>query len=114
MSKCNRINILVVDKKNVYMDKFRGLRKNKFLVNAVENIYKQSTIKLDDVDVFFLVLYSYRDVIQLLILANHPNIIIGTENTNILKSMRVLNGYKVIDLTSRFDLFSVLSSIKTI
>ncbi len=109
MSNCKRFNILIVDKKNIYVDKFRGLRKNKFHMNTVGNLLKQPTIELDEVDAFFIVIYSYRDVIQLIPLSNHPNIIIGSEKTNILKSMRIINLYKVVDLSARFDLCSVLS-----
>ena len=109
MSKGKRFNILVVDKKSIYIEKFRGLRKNKFQVHSVANLLKQSTIELDEVDTFFLVLYNYRDVIQLINLTNHSNIIIGSDNSSILKSMSIINKYKVVDLSSRFDLCSVLS-----
>ena len=59
MSKGKRFNILVVAKKSMYIEKFRGLRKNKFQVHSVANLLQQSTIELDEVDTFFLVLYNF-------------------------------------------------------
>jgi hypothetical protein len=109
MIKKKRFFILVVDKKKVYTDKFKGLRKNLFNVESVETVFQKTTSELDEINSFFIVLYNHSDVIQLLQLSNNSNIVVGTSNLKILKTLKMLNIFNVIDLNSKFDIFKYIS-----
>ncbi len=64
-----RCNILVVDKKNNYSILFKGFRKNKFKIDAISSVLKSTETALQDTNVFFVVLYEPKDIIQIVKLA---------------------------------------------
>lgn len=101
----SRCKILLVDKKEKYSFLFNGLRKHKFSFNQLKTTSSQTNTDVVFVDLFFVVLYDYKDVFELLKLKNfNTPIIVGSENVNILKKIKNLNCFSIIDLSVKGNL----------
>ncbi len=104
-----RCNILVVDKKNNYHILFKGFRKNKFKIDAISSVLKSTETALQDTNVFFVVLYEPKDIIQIVKLAPiSKSIIIGTVNKRLFSSFRTIQDFPIVDLSSGVHLMSNL------
>ncbi len=104
-----RCNILVVDKKNKYPLLFNGFRKNKFKIDGISSVLKNTETALQDTNVFFVVLYEPKDIIQIVKLVSiSKSIIIGTGNKRLFSSFRTIQDFPIVDLSSGVHLMSNL------
>lgn len=104
-----RCNILVVDKKNNYPILFKGFRKNKFKIDSINSLLKSTEAALQDTNVFFVVLYEPKDIIQIVKLAPiSKSIIIGTVNKRLFSSFKTIQDFPIVDLSSGVHLMSNL------
>lgn len=104
-----RCNILVVDKKNNYPILFKGFRKNKFKIYSINSVLKSTESAFQDINVFFVVLYEPKDIIQIVKLAPiSKSIIIGTVNKRLFSSFRTIQDFPIVDLSSGVHLMSNL------
>ncbi len=104
-----RCKILIVDKKNKYPLLFKGFRKNKFKIDSISSVLKSTETALQDTNVFFVVLYEPKDIIQIVKLVPiSKSIIIGTVNKRLFSSFRTINDFPIVDLTSGAHLISNL------
>ncbi len=109
MNNCKRTSILVVDKNNLYLDYFKGLRKNKFSVEFSKSILDRTETELEQTNIFFVVIYKSVDFIQLVKLNNQPNVIVASANKSFLRAFKKVERFKVVDLNTRIDLCAILS-----
>lgn len=101
----NRFKILCVDKKEKYLFLFNGYRKGKFSIDHLKTINVLTNKDLGGIDLFFVVLYNDRDAFELLKLKNISTpIIIGSENTTILKKVKKLDCFSVVDMSPNVNL----------
>ena len=109
MIKQKRLKTLIIDKKNNYNIYFNGFRKHKFTFNSEQSILKLSENELKKADVFFVVIYEPKDIIQILKLAPISKaIIIGTVNKRLFSSFKSIQDYPIVDLTPCVQLRSNL------
>ena len=102
----NRRKILVIDKYDKYSYLFSGFRKNKFVHNKLISLFKLSEADLFDISLFFIVLYEPRDVFELLkVCKSTTPVIIASENVKILKKLKDLEGFIVLDLSKKGNLY---------
>lgn len=107
----SRCEILLIDKKEKYSFLFNGFRKNKFYINQLKSISNLTETDLRYVNLFFVVLYDYRDVFELLKLKKFDTpIIIGSENSSILKKINEIDCFSVIDMSGGINLTMKLHS----
>lgn len=104
----NRYIIVVVDKKGKFPFLFQGLRKHKYTVLTTENVDEISSIEVSNFNLFFVVLYEFRDVFELLILnriykTNIP-IILASENSKIIKKINKIACYPIVDLSGKVNI----------
>lgn len=106
----NRRSIVVVDKKEKFSYIFRGFRKHKYVISNTLTVYDENFINvLQRFDLFFVVIYEFKDVLELFPLNNNNlSMIVASENPKILKKVRKLECFKVIDLTNKFNIASSL------
>lgn len=108
---CNRCKILLVDKKHKFSFIFNGLRKNKFSVNFSDSVLKNTESELLNVNVFFIVIYEKKDIIQLIKLFKiYPSIIIASENSKLLRRLNQLNTFPVVNLIDKCKIMSSFHS----
>lgn len=112
-SKCK---IGVVDKKGKYSFLFRGFRKNKFVISELETVMFVSSEEMTKYNIFFIVLYEFRDVFELLKFRNIGiSAIIASENLRILKKLQKIDCYQVVDLNKKNNIhFSLHDCINEI
>lgn len=92
----------MVDKCDKYSYLFNGLRKNKFVAISRVSFSKFSENELSDVNLFFITLYELKDIFELFkVCRSLVPIIIASENIRILKRLRNLDGFIVLDLSKR-------------
>ena len=104
MSK--RHKILVVDKFDKYSYLFSGFRKNKFVHNKLVSLLRLSDAELCDISLLFMVLYEPRDVFELLkVCKSDTPLIIASENVKILKKLKDLECFIVLDLSNKGNLY---------
>jgi hypothetical protein len=109
MIRTKRLKTLIIDKKNNYNIYFEGFRKHKFTFNTEPSILNLSENELKETDVFFVVVYELKDIIQIVKLGQIcKSIIIGTVNKRLYNSLQSIQDYPVIDLTPSFHLKSKL------
>ncbi len=109
MIKQKRLKTLIIDKKNNYNIYFNGFRKHKFAFSMEPSILKLSENELKEVDVFFVVVYEPKDIIQIVKLAPiSKSIIIGTVNKRLFSSFQSIQDYPIVDLTPCLQLRSKL------
>ena len=105
-SKCK---IGVVDKKGKYSFLFQGFRKNKFAISGFETVMSVTFEEMVNYNIFFMVLYDYRDVFELLQLKDSGiPAIIASENVKIIKKLQKIDCYQVVDLSKRYSIHSSL------
>lgn len=101
----NRYNIVVVDKKGKFSFLFQGFRKHKYAILTTETLGRFSSDELTNFNMFFVVLYEFKDVFELLLLNNaSSSIIVASENTRILKKIRTIDRYPVVELTGKVNI----------
>lgn len=104
-----RCKIVLVDKRNNYPLLFNGFRKNKFKIEVINSVLKSTETVLQDTNIFFVVLYEPKDIIQIVKLAPiSKSIIIGTVNKRLFSSFRTIEDYPIVDLSSGVHLMSNL------
>lgn len=104
MSK--RQKILVVDKYDKYSFLFNGFRKNKFVHNKLVSLMRLSDDELSDISLLFIVIYELRDVFELLkVCKGTVSVIVATENVKILKKLKDLECFMVLDLSNKGNLY---------
>ena len=108
MNNCKRTTILIVDKQDTYMDYFKGLRKNKFSVKFSKSVLDTTETELEQIDIFFVVLYKPVEFIQLVKLNNQPNVIVASYNKSFLRAFKKVERFKVVDLNERIDFCAIL------
>jgi hypothetical protein len=109
MTTQKRFKTLIIDKKNNYNIYFSGFRKHKFTFDMEPSILKLSENELNDTDVFFVVVYEPKDIIQIVKLAPiSKSIIIGTVNKRLFSSFKSIQDYPIVDLTPCVQLRSNL------
>lgn len=105
-TKCK---IAVVDKKGKYSFLFQGFRKNKFSVSGLETVMSVTSEEMANYNIFFMVLYEFRDVFELLKMRQSDiPAIIASENVKIIKKLQKLNCYPVVDLSKRNSIHTSL------
>lgn len=109
MNNCKRTSILVVDKNNLFLDYFKGLRKNKYSIELITSVLDRSELMLNQTNIFFVVIYKSVDIIQLVKLNSQPNVIVASANKSFLRAFKKVDRFKVVDLNTRFDLCAILS-----
>jgi hypothetical protein len=116
MYKKTRNRILVVDKNGRYVSLFKGLRKNKFIVDSIPSLSTLSAEELLDFNLFFIVLYNARDVFDLLkVYKEKTPIVVASSNLKILKKMRDLGCFSVVDFSKKGNLsIELLDCIKQV
>lgn len=104
----SRCKILLVDKKEKYSFLFDGLRKNKFSLNHLKTTFvSKDDENITGINLFFVVLYDYRDILELLKLKNSNcpcPIVVGSENLNILKKIKKIDSFFVVDMSGKSNL----------
>lgn len=101
----SRFNIVMIDRKEKFSTIFTGLRKHKFSINYFKNTSGITDTHFEIVNMFFVVLYEYKDVFELLKLNNcNCPIIIGSDNLNILKKIRKIDKVSVVDMSEELNL----------
>ena len=109
MIKRNRYNIVVVDKKNQFPFLFQGFRKHKYAVTRLATINELTSNELSNFNLVFVVMYEFKDVFELLVLnSTNSSIIVGSSNTRILKNLKSVNSFQVINLSG--NLFNINSN----
>ena len=107
MIKTNRLNILLIDKKDKFSFLFKGFRKNKFSIESVISILKCTETELMKSSIFFVVVYEPRDIIQLVKLAPiSKSIIIGTVTKRLFTSFQLIKEYPVVDLSGKVNIIN--------
>ncbi len=102
MINSKRSKILIVDKKAKYDFLFHGFRKNKFSISVCNSVLKHTEEEVLNTQIFFVVLYDTRDVIQLVKLFDvAQTVIVGSESQRILKSMQNISRFPLVDLSSK-------------
>lgn len=105
-SKCK---VVIVDKKGRYLFLFQGFRKNKFDFSRLETVIEIPSEEIVSYNLFFVVLYEFRDVFELLKLNDIGiPIIVGTENSKIIKKLGMVNYYHCVDLSKKHTIISNL------
>ena len=105
-SKCK---IGVVDKSGKYFFLFRGFRKNKFAISGLETVMSITSEEMANYNIFFMVLYEFKDVFELLKFRDSGiPAIIASENVKIIKKIQKLNCYPVVDLSKRNSIHNSL------
>lgn len=105
----SKYKIGVVDKKGKYSFLFQGFRKNKFAISGLETVMSVTSEEMANYNIFFMVLYEYRDVFELLKFRDGEiPAIIASENVKIIKKLQKLNCYPVVDLSKRNSIHSSL------
>jgi hypothetical protein len=95
----------VVDKYDKYSYLFKGFRKNKFVINSLISISKLSDVELSESNLFFIVLYEPKDIFELLkIYKGATPIIIASENVKILKKIKNVGCFIILDLSKKGNL----------
>lgn len=95
----------MVDKYDKYSYLFKGFRKNKFVINSLISFSKLSDVELSDYNLFFIVLYQPEDIFELLkIYKGATPIIIASENVKILKKMKNVGCFIMLDLSRKGNL----------
>lgn len=101
----DRYKIVVVDKKGKFPFLFQGFRKNKYTILRTETIEEFSSNELVSFNLFFVVLYEFRDVFELLLLNTSSSpIIIASENCKILKKVKTIGCFPVVDLSGKVNI----------
>jgi hypothetical protein len=109
MITTKRLKILVVDKKNNFSIYFKGFRKNKFTINSVSSVLKHSENELNEIGLFFVVLYEPKDMIQLVKLSTtSKSIVLATSNKRLLASLKNISEFQIVDLSSKSNIMSNL------
>lgn len=109
---CNRCKILMVDKKHKFHFVFNGIRKNKFSVNFSDSVLRNTESELLNVNMFFIVIYDKKDIIQLIKLIKiYPLIIIASENSKLLRHLNQLNAFHVVNLNDKYKITSSFHSL---
>jgi hypothetical protein len=104
-----KFKIGVVDKKGKYSFLFQGFRKNKFSISELETVMSVTSEEMVNYNLFFMVLYEYRDVFELLKFRDGGiPAIIASENVKIIKKLQKLNCYPVVDLSKRNSIHTSL------
>jgi hypothetical protein len=104
-----KFKIGVVDKKGKYSFLFQGFRKNKFSISGLETVMSVTSEEMVNYNLFFMVLYEYRDVFELLKFRDGGiPAIIASENVKIIKKLQKLNCYPVVDLSKRNSIHNSL------
>jgi hypothetical protein len=99
-----KCKILILDKKEKHASLFYGLRKNKFSISQMKTIMKLTDFEFAEFDFFLIVLYEYKDLLELLKVYNkNIPIIIGSENLKVLKKVKVLDSFPVFDLSGKVN-----------
>jgi hypothetical protein len=102
MISSKRSKILIVDKKAKYDFLFHGFRKNKFSFSVCNSVLKHTEDEVLNTQIFFVVLYDTRDVIQLVKLFEvAQTVIVASESKSILKSMQRISRFPLVDLSSK-------------
>jgi hypothetical protein len=102
MIKSKRSKILIVDKKAKYDFLFHGFRKNKFSISVCNSVLKHTEKEVLNTQIFFVVLYDTRDVIQLIKLFDvAQTVIVASESKRILKSMQNISRFPLVDLSTK-------------
>lgn len=109
MIKESRFKIVVVDKKSNFPFLFHGIRKNKYTVTRIATVKELLSNELTSFNLFFVVLYEFKDVFELLLLnSTSSSIIVGSQNAIILKKLKSAGCYPVVDLSG--NVFNVNTS----
>jgi hypothetical protein len=106
-TKCK---IGVVDKKGKYSFLFQGFRKNKFAISGFETVMSITSELINQYNLFFVVVYEYKDVFELLQLKDSGiPIIVASENVKIIKKLQMIDFQNcIIDLSSKINILSNL------
>ena len=92
-----KFKIGIVDKKGKYSFLFQGFRKNKFSISGLETVMTVTSEEMVNYNIFFMVLYEYRDVFELLKFRDGGiPAIIASENVKIIKKLQILAGLRLI------------------
>ena len=109
MIATKRLKIFVVDKKDYYGIYFKGFRKNKFTINSVSSVLKNSENELNEIGLFFVVLYDPKDMIQLVKLSTiSKSIVLASANKRLLGSLKNISEFPIVDLSSKLNIMSNL------
>jgi hypothetical protein len=101
MNVSKRFKILIVDKKSKYPYLFNGLRKKKFSISICNSVlnYKKEDLN-NNFNMFFVVLYESRDLIQLVKLFDvSKSIIVASQSRVILNSFEKMALLPLVDLS---------------
>lgn len=91
---------MVIDKKGNFSFLFKGFRKHKYTVTRIEKVNSLNSNELSSFDLLFVILYDFKDVFDLLLLKSiHSSIIVGSENSKILKKLKSAEFNPVVDLS---------------
>lgn len=105
-TKCK---IGVVDKKGKYSFLFQGFRKHKFAISGFETVVSIPSEIIIQHNLFFVVVYEYKDVFELLQLKDIGiPIIVASENVRIIKKLQIIDFQNYIDLSSKINILSNL------
>lgn len=100
-----RFKIVMIDKKEKFSNIFKGFRKHKFSINYFKNTSEITDKDFEFVNMFFVVLYDYKDLFELLKINtyNYP-IIVGSDNINILNKIKKIDKVTVVDMSEEINL----------
>lgn len=105
-TKCK---IGVVDKKGKYSFLFQGFRKNKFAISGLETVVSMASEVISQYNLFFVVVYEYKDVFELLKLKDSGiPIIVASENFKIIKKLQIIDFHHCIGLSEKINILSSL------
>lgn len=110
----SKFKIVIVDKKGKYSILFQGFRKNKFTVSTLQTAVNLSSEEIAEYHLFFVVLYEFKDVFELLQLNNSGiPIITASENVKILKKIQAVDSYQCMDLSRNINVLPSLHDCMT-
>ena len=92
--------VLLVDKNQSYNNLFKGFRKSYLTKSQVDSIKGMVDFEILKFNVVCIVVYEYRDLIEVLKLYSiSPSIIVASSNNKIIKKLNGYNYCYVINLT---------------
>jgi hypothetical protein len=101
----SRCKILVIDKKDKYSGLFKGFRKHKFTITQKLTLLSPSDIEVVDFNIFFIVIYEFKDLVNLLKIHNNGELLIlATENLRILKKLKEINKFQTVNLSGEVNI----------
>ncbi|WP_310594484.1 hypothetical protein [Flavobacterium sp.] len=105
----SKYKIGVVDKKGKYFFLFQGFRKNKFAVSGLETVVSMTSELITQYNLFFVVVYEYKDVFELLQLKDCGiPIIVASENFKIIKKLQIIDFHHCIGLSEKINILTSL------